>query len=171
DVTLARLAHACTHTTISPNMVGGGAKVNIIPDEVAIDVDIRTLPGQGQEEARNMLVEALGPMAAHTDIEFTHVVPATASPPDTALSRSLSRVTRELHPGSELVPTMTTGGTDARYFREMGTVAYGFGLFSPTMTLAQYSAMFHGNDERVDTESLRLSEALWEALARDLLGA
>ncbi|MGH9300768.1 MAG: M20/M25/M40 family metallo-hydrolase, partial [Acidimicrobiales bacterium] len=42
DVTLARLAHACTHTTISPNMVGGGAKVNIIPDEVAIDVDIRT---------------------------------------------------------------------------------------------------------------------------------
>ena len=30
--------------------------------------------------------------------------------------------------------------------------------------------MFHGDDERVDVESLRLSTLLWETLARDLLG-
>ena len=30
--------------------------------------------------------------------------------------------------------------------------------------------MFHGDDERVDVESLRLSTELWEALADDLLG-
>jgi hypothetical protein len=29
--------------------------------------------------------------------------------------------------------------------------------------------MFHGDDERVDTDSLRLSTELWEAVARDLL--
>ena len=29
--------------------------------------------------------------------------------------------------------------------------------------------MFHGNDERVDVESLVLSTRLWEGLARDLL--
>jgi hypothetical protein len=29
--------------------------------------------------------------------------------------------------------------------------------------------MFHGDDERIDQESLRLSEQLWEAVARDLL--
>jgi hypothetical protein len=29
--------------------------------------------------------------------------------------------------------------------------------------------MFHGNDERVDVESLGLSAQLWEAVARDLL--
>jgi acetylornithine deacetylase/succinyl-diaminopimelate desuccinylase-like protein len=29
--------------------------------------------------------------------------------------------------------------------------------------------MFHGNDERVDIESLVLSTRLWEALATDLL--
>jgi hypothetical protein len=29
--------------------------------------------------------------------------------------------------------------------------------------------MFHGNDERVDQESLRLSTELWEAVAQDLL--
>ena len=30
--------------------------------------------------------------------------------------------------------------------------------------------MFHGDDERVDLESLRLSTELWHALAIDLLG-
>jgi hypothetical protein len=29
--------------------------------------------------------------------------------------------------------------------------------------------MFHGHNERVDTESLRLSTMMWETLARDFL--
>jgi hypothetical protein len=37
------------------------------------------------------------------------------------------------------------------------------------MSFDQYSAMFHGDNERVDVESLRLSTDLWDALARDFL--
>ena len=37
------------------------------------------------------------------------------------------------------------------------------------MTLEDFSTMFHGNDERIDIDSLELSVALWEAVARDLL--
>ena len=48
--------------------------------------------------------------------------------------------------------------------------AYGFGLFSDRLPMPQWSEMFHGNDERVDQESLRLSVEVWEAIARDLLG-
>ena len=57
---LAKLAHACTHTTFSPNVVHGGVKTNVIPDEVVIDVDIRTLPGQTGTDVEAMLAEALG---------------------------------------------------------------------------------------------------------------
>ena len=46
---VARLAHACSHTTISPNVIHGGQKTNTIPDVVDIDVDIRTVPGDTQE--------------------------------------------------------------------------------------------------------------------------
>ena len=38
----AKFAHACTHTTFSPNVIHGGQKTNVIPDEVAIEVDIVT---------------------------------------------------------------------------------------------------------------------------------
>src|SRR5262245_46732278 len=38
-VGFARTVHACTHTTFSPNMIQGGTKVNMVPDQVAIEVD------------------------------------------------------------------------------------------------------------------------------------
>jgi hypothetical protein len=38
------------------------------------------------------------------------------------------------------------------------------------MSIDEYSVMFHGDDERVDIESLRLSTELWEAVAHDLVG-
>ena len=62
------------------------------------------------------------------------------------------------------------GGTDNRFFRRAGSVGYGFGLFSKKLSFEDYATMFHGNDERVDVDSLGLSEQLWEAVARDLLG-
>ena len=68
-----------------------------------------------------------------------------------------------------MVPYMTVGATDARFFRRLGTTSYGFGLFSTNLTFEDYGAMFHGDDERVDVESLRLSTDMWEALAHDLL--
>ena len=46
---------------------------------------------------------------------------------------------------------------------------YGFALFSRRLAFEDYATMFHGNDERVDIDSLGLSEELWEAVARDLL--
>ena len=48
--------------------------------------------------------------------------------------------------------------------------AYGFGLHSPRIPNTEYQTMFHGNNERVDVDSLRLSALMWEALCRDFLG-
>jgi acetylornithine deacetylase/succinyl-diaminopimelate desuccinylase-like protein len=64
---------------------------------------------------------------------------------------------------------ISVGATDARFFRRLGVPSYGFGMFSEKLTFEDYGRMFHGDDERVDVESLRLSTDLWEALARDLL--
>ena len=58
------------------------------------------------------------------------------------------------------------GGTDNRFFRRAGSVGYGYGLFSRRLSFEDYATMFHGNDERVDVESLGLSAQLWDAVAR-----
>ena len=45
SLALARAARACTRTTFSPNIAHGGTKVNIIPEHIDLNVDIRSLPG------------------------------------------------------------------------------------------------------------------------------
>ena len=167
-VGLARLAHSCTHTTFAPTVAHGGTKTNIIPDSVELQVDIRTLPGQTSEETRAMLLDAIGDLIDHVEIE-SNDDPSTESPRDTALWDVLGRASGRLCEGSALVPFIMTGGTDNRFFRRAGSVGYGFGLFSRRLRFEDYAAMFHGNDERVDQESLRLSTELWLAVAEDLL--
>ncbi len=167
-VGVARIAHSCTHTTMAPTVVHGGTKTNIIPDRVDLQVDVRTLPGQGGAVAEALLLDAIGDLADRVEIT-SNDDPATASPIDTPLWDSLSRVTARLCEGSALVPTVMTGGTDNRFFRRAGSVGYGFGLFSQRIRFEDYAKMFHGHDERVDQESLDLSTQLWLALAEDIL--
>ncbi len=73
-------------------------------------------------------------------------------------------------PAVTLVPRSTTGGTESKFFRWKGIPAYGFGLQSLRIPYTEYPVMFHGNNERVDTESLKLSAMMWETLCRDFLG-
>ena len=61
------------------------------------------------------------------------------------------------------------GFTDAPYFRERGAVAYGFGLLSRTLTAEAMASRFHGNDERVDVESLALTTQAWIDVCRSFL--
>jgi acetylornithine deacetylase/succinyl-diaminopimelate desuccinylase-like protein len=172
NLALAREAHACTHTTFSPNIAHGGTKVNVIPDRVDIDVDIRSLPGIEQHEVEAMLVEALGDLASRVTVE----TPAdrkrggSVSPTETPLMAAIGRVSKRMMPDSRLVPAITTGGTDAKFFRWKGIPSYGFGLHSTRIPYTDYPIMFHGHNERVDTESLKLSALMWEALCRDFLG-
>jgi acetylornithine deacetylase/succinyl-diaminopimelate desuccinylase-like protein len=166
---LARQAHACTHTTFAPTIIHGGTKTNVIPDLVDVDVDIRTLPGQTGTDVEKMLADALGDLAAHVEVSPLDENDSTASPTESPLWDAMGRVSSQLVEGSALVPFLTVGATDARFFRRAGSVAYGFGLFSRKLSFDDYASMFHGNDERVDIESLELSARLWDGLARDLL--
>jgi acetylornithine deacetylase/succinyl-diaminopimelate desuccinylase-like protein len=168
-VGVARHWHACTHTTFAPTVAHGGTKTNVIPDLVELQVDIRTLPGQTGEAAAAMLRDALGDLADAVEIE-SNDDPATSSPIQTPLWDSLSRTSAALCKGSALVPSLMVGGTDNRFYRRAGAVGYGFGLFSKRLPYEDFAVMFHGNDEKVDQESLGLSTQLWEAVARDLVG-
>jgi acetylornithine deacetylase/succinyl-diaminopimelate desuccinylase-like protein len=165
----ARVAHACTHTTFAPTVMHGGTKTNVIPDRVDLQIDIRTLPGQSADEIDAMLREALGDLADRVTVLRSNHDGSTASPIDTPLWDAMGRACRHFYPDATLVPTMSVGATDARFFRRLGIPSYGFGLFSTKLRYEDYALMFHGDDERVDVDSLRLSTEMWQALARDFL--
>ena len=158
---LARNAHSCSHTSFSPNVIEGGVKTNVIPDRVTIEVDMRTLPGEEHEDVENHLRAALGELYDEVETEIIQQDPSTASPTDNRLWQALSASIAEAYPEATVVPSMVTGGTDARFFRKRGTVAYGAGLLSPAVDTGEFFRRFHGHDERIDVDSLRLTVQLW----------
>jgi len=169
DLGLARQSHACTHMTITPTIVHGGTKLNVIPDQVDLDLDIRTLPGQTERDVREFLLEAIGELGDKVEILWAHDDPATESPMGNPLWSELDSMVRRFHPGAKSVPYFSVGATDGRFFRRRGAVAYGFAMFSDRLSFEQFVSMFHGDDERVDVESLALSAEMFESLARSFL--
>ncbi|MDZ5622814.1 M20/M25/M40 family metallo-hydrolase [Nocardioides bizhenqiangii] len=170
DLQLARLIHAATTTTIAPTMVRGGVKTNVIADRVEIELDIRTLPGVTADDLVSAIAAAVGEeLMASVDVQVGKFQEASLSSPESPLWDSLAKASSALLPGSRPVPFLLVGVTDARFFRGAGSTAYGYGLFSDRISFRDFASMFHGNDERIDIESLRLSTELWSAVAQDFL--
>ena len=166
----ARIAHACTHTTVSPNVIHGGQKTNTIPDIIDIDVDMRTVPGDTRDVVDGYLAEVLGELADRVEISPIQEFESTRSPVDNPLWDTLRSRLQVAYPGSVVSPGIIVGGTDARFYRQRGAVAYGAALFSPEITFESFGQRFHGNDERIDTASLGLSAELWYGIANELVG-
>ena len=166
--------HACTHTTFSCNTLATAGsdrmKHNVIPDAIDIGVDIRTLPGEGHHEVDAHLRAALGDLYDRVEVEVVMNDPASISRTDTPLWDALARSIAKPFPTARPTPQLIVGFTDSRVYRQMGAVSYGAGLFSPELDPADYGRRFHGHDERIDTESLRLTTNLWLDVAKDLLG-
>ncbi len=153
--------HSCSHMSFSPNVIHGGVKTNVIPDVVEIDVDIRTLPGEGRDEVEANLRLALGDLMEDVEIELLRDDVSTASAAEGPLWNALTDAMRVSYPEAAVIPSMVTGGTDSRFFRRRGVTAYGAGLLSPSIDFGQFFKRFHGHNERIDVASLRLTTKLW----------
>ena len=153
--------HSCSHMSFSPNVIHGGVKTNVIPDEVELEVDIRTLPGETSDDVEANLRIAIGDLADDVEVEVIREDEASSSPSGGPLWGALTDAMRMAYPGVSIIPSMVTGGTDSRFFRHRGVTAYGAGLLSPSIDADEFFKRFHGHNERIDVASLRMTTQLW----------
>ena len=150
---MAEFLRAMLRATMTPTMVHGGIKENIIPSECEGVVDCRILPGQTREtllrEVRTVLkgIDKLR-------FEFIQADEPSESPLNTPLFAQIEETLKEFVPNCAVVPFMMTGGTDSRYLRRLGSVCYGFQPFKTDIPLDDLLKMAHGIDERVSIENL-----------------
>lgn len=164
---LARYAHAISHLTVAQTVVGGGKAINVIPGSAFLELDIRTLPGQSDDDVDAVLRAGLAEMAGEVRIERLISEPATASSTDTELYRIIEATIGEFLPGVPVVPTIGSGGTDLRFARHLGGVGYGFSLYHRDRTLGEVQGLWHGTDEHIAVDDLDLTvQALQRVVTR-----
>lgn len=135
---------------ISPTVVAGGMRHNVIPTEAAATYSIRTLPG----ESVDAVVERLREVAAEPAAELEVSARGVDTPPSdhaSPLFRAIAATVHELAPSMATVPYLSTGATDSAILRRHGIQAYG--LLPFPMPQADEERM-HGHDERIPLDSL-----------------
>jgi acetylornithine deacetylase/succinyl-diaminopimelate desuccinylase-like protein len=171
DPLFARYVHAVTHMTVSPNVIRGGVKSNVIADRARADVDVRSLPGMNREFVDSFLRKAMGNARDDVDIEPFIDMESTISSIGNPLWEAIEDSVEVLEGHRRLLPTTMTVGTDARYWRsKVGTIAYGVGLFDDRIDFSEMLALFHGHDERVSVESVHRTTALYVEILERFLG-
>lgn len=159
---LSRGLDASLHNTVNATIVSGGLKINVIPSEVRLHLDGRLLPGFGPEDMVREVRAVVGP---DPEIEVVLVGPAQ---PEVDLSQFelFASVLRHADRGCVPIPSLVTGGTDARHFARLGIRTYGFLPLNMPSDFNS-SATIHSADERVPVSALEFgAECVYEAVMR-----
>jgi acetylornithine deacetylase/succinyl-diaminopimelate desuccinylase-like protein len=155
DKYLAEEIRARLRTTMTPTIVQGGLKENIIPSECEAVFDCRVLPGQSPEKTLAQIKKDLK-KAGLDKLAFETIQASqpSESPLDTPLRDQIVTTMKEFKPESRMIPTLLTGGTDSRFFRNRGSVCYGFHPIEPETSYSGMQKTIHGIDERISTRNL-----------------
>ena len=150
------------HNTVSPTILHGNCKVNVIPSEVSVELDGRLLPGYRPDD----LISELGRIVGDDlEIEVIHHEPGPADP-DMGLFGLLADVLRQADPDGIPVPLLLGARTDARFFSRLGIQTYGF-LPMPLPEDFNFTQTIHAADERIPVESVGFgADAIYEVLRR-----
>ncbi|HEX7483211.1 MAG TPA: M20/M25/M40 family metallo-hydrolase [Candidatus Bathyarchaeia archaeon] len=155
DKALAEEIRPRTRTTITPTIIHGGVKENIIPSECEAVFDCRVLPGQSVNETLSFIKNLLKDVGMDKlSFEIIQIHDGNESTTQTPLYNTISNVLKEFEPNCGVTPTLTTGGTDSRFFRETGSVCYGFHPMRPDEPNDMLEKRMHGIDERITIENL-----------------
>ena len=152
---VGRMLEPMFRDTISPTIIEGGVQENAVPSEVQVLLDCRLLPGSSQSDIVRDVLAIVGENA-EIKVERYEEGPPTV---DMSLMPYLSNLLEKADPGAKAIPFMVAGGTDAKWFHELGIDTYGFTPMRLPPDL-DFMALFHGPNERIPVDALNFGSAL-----------
>ena len=151
-------------TSISPNIIQGGYRSNVIPSEAKATLDVRMVPGEDTTALLNSLRQLINDPAVKVAFSGRASRPATTPPrlDSEAFKAIEAAVTRQY--GAVTLPAMATGATDMAFLREKGVQCYGVG---PALDLEDGAKGFgaHSDQERIlESELHRFVRFQWDVV-------
>ncbi|MDB4210073.1 M20/M25/M40 family metallo-hydrolase [Gammaproteobacteria bacterium] len=148
-----------TGTTCVATMLKAGHAENALPQSAVATINCRVFPGTGVDDTLAQLKQVI----SNPDIEFKMLAEPTETDPSPLRLDVLTALQKAIDikfPGLEIIPSMSSGGTDGMHFRAAGIPSYGvnggYGKASDNFS--------HGLNERVQVQSFYDNIAHWYVL-------
>jgi acetylornithine deacetylase/succinyl-diaminopimelate desuccinylase-like protein len=143
--------NALLRNTMTVTILKGGDKVNVIPSESSISFDARLLPTESHRDFFKRIEKLAG-----KDVEVVPIGTGESDPLpsgyNTAYFRGIKKAMNKVAGPMPVLPFLTTGATDLRYFRNLGIPAYGF---FPIRLSDQELFRMHSINERISVSNMR----------------
>ena len=152
-------------TSVSPNIIDGGYRSNVIPSEAKARLDVRMVPGEDAEALLAQIKKAIDDPAV--DVQFAgggQRPPIPATRLDSELFASVEAAVKTVYQVPTL-PSMSTYGTDMWPLRARGVQCVGIGA---GVDLEDQSTGYgmHADQERLlESEFQRFVRLNWEIVA------
>ncbi len=154
---ISRIIGATLRDTANPTMLKAGYKANVIPATAEAVFDCRVLPGR-QAAFEREVDEIIGPDVTR---EWLTELPSYETSFDGDLVEAMNNALLAVDPEARTVPYMLSAGTDAKHFARLGIRCFGFIPLRLPPEL-DFTALFHGVDERVPVDALHFGTAVLE---------
>jgi len=157
-------------SSISPTIIQGGYRVNVIPSEAKATLDVRLMSGQDPDAFIVELRKVINDPAVRVEWIPRDVRPSTPSARlDTEVFKVLESAYARFY-DTTVLPTLSTGATDMSYLREKGVQCYGVG---PALDEEDGPKGFgaHSDQERILETELHKFVRFHYEVARDLARA
>ena len=157
-------------TSVSPNIIQGGYRSNVIPSEAKATLDVRMVP----DEDRPAFLEQVKKIVNDPAVD-AHFATAGAERPapgaarlDSELFRAVETAVTKIY-NTVTLPSMSTGATDMAQVRTKGTQCIGIGSAIDVEDQAKGFGMHSDQERLLESELHRFVRFNWEivnALAR-----
>ena len=153
-----------TRTTCVATMLRGGHAENALPQSATATINCRIFPGTSIETVQATLQKTAGDKVSIQVLDDPSF--SDASPMRKDVLDSITRVVHARYPAVAVVPYMSAGATDGKYFRAAGIPVYGL-----VFLFGKESEQFaHGLNERIRVDQFYQGLEDWHALVKDLAG-
>lgn len=141
---------AMLKTTTAFTTAAGSDGLNVLPQTAYVTANMRFIPHQPTDESIQIITDAAKKYDLETEVIYKDypcpVVDYKGEP-----FAIVEKTVHELFPGVGVVPYVMTGGTDAKYYKE---VCENCIRFAPLYINAQQYASIHGLNENIDIKTL-----------------
>ena len=154
--------NAMLRTTCVATKLAAGHAENALPVSASATVNCRVLPHENPEDVFSTLQEVVG-----SNVEVSSVSNFQKSPVSPITSEIETIVGEAIHkvfPDLPLVPTMSTGATDALHLRSIGIPVYG----TSAMMTDPTGYRGHGLNERIEITAYQATLDFWYGIMKQL---